>query len=90
MTLLDHAPYLNKLTGMPIKFEFYTIDEIAEETGLSRQRIHQLIKDLEIPTTKEGRRLLIREDHAALLFEKRKNGRPAKKMGRPRKPKNQN
>ena len=38
----------------------YTVKEIMEGTGLTRQRVHQLIKRREIPVTKEKSRFLLK------------------------------
>lgn len=70
------------IDGMPVTY--YSINDIAERLGISRQRVHKLIKDRDIPHIKEGRSILVSETDLH-LFEDRKDGRPRKTVGRPRK-----
>lgn len=82
MVLFDSLALPYDHGAMPVTY--YTIKEIAERLGLSRQRVHKLIDDRNIPTVKEGRTILVREGDL-VLFEDRKEGRPRKTVGRPRK-----
>lgn len=72
-------------TTMPTTY--YTIKDISEMLGISRQRVHQLIEAREIPTRTTARRIEVSEEYLPMFTEERKTGRPKKRIGRPRKTK---
>ena len=47
----------------------YTTKEVAEEVGRAVATVRNTIKKLNVPTTKEGRSILIDEDGLAILVD---------------------
>lgn len=56
---------------------YLTTAQAAERLGVTRQRIHQLIQEGRLPTSRFGRAHMIREEDLELV-EDRPTGRPPK------------
>ena len=52
--------------------DYLTVNEIAQRWGVTRQRVHQIILDRDIPTERVGR---------TVVLHKRHSQRPAKRAG---------